>query len=157
MPDEPFLPVDPQPTPIESGVLPVSATTETTLAPTGTTTGLPPNIGAALSVFFLLVGGIVFLILERKNSLTRFWAMQSIILGVVWIVVRIAFGVVGALFSHIFAPLYWLWSILALLVSLCFLAVWVVCIYQAFIGKRWEIPVLGPIAREQLARFGAHP
>ena len=163
MPDEPSQPSEFQHVPVEPISPPVAPAPavdpaglpagESTFA--ATTSGLPPNIGAALSVFFPLVGGIVFLLVEKRDALTKFWAMQSVIFGVVWLVVRIAFSLVGGLFAHIFVPLFWLWSLLGVLVSLCFVAVWIVCIYQAFVGKRWEIPFLGPIARQQLARFGS--
>ena len=79
------------------------------------------------------------------------------ILGVVWVVARIAFAMVGAILYHVFAPLSWLWWLAALLVSLGFVAVWIVSIVQAFKGKRWDIPFPGPIARQQLARLGPRP
>ena len=155
MSDDPFPSDHVEPPPIDPAIPPVVPVVPVPeLTPPATTSGLPSNIGAALSIFFLLVGGVVFLLVEKKDSLTKFWAMQSIILGAVWLVVRLAFLMVGAILYHIFLPLSLLWWLLATLVNLGFLAVWIICIYQAFNGKRWEIPFLGRIAREQLARLG---
>ena len=155
MPDDFPQPGASQPRPADPAATPVVPVQDLSVPPTST--GLPSNIGAALSVFFVLVGGIVFLVVEKKDPVTRFWAMQSVILGVVWVVVRIAFAMVGAILYHIFVPLSWLWWLVALLVSLVFVAVWIVSIFQAFSGKRWEIPFLGPVARQQLARLGPRP
>ena len=153
MSDDPSPPGHSEPPSVDPAPPPVVLVPDSTAL--ATTTGLPSNIGAALSIFFLLVGGIVFLLVEKKDSLTKFWAMQSILLGAVWLVVRIAFWMVGAILYHVFLPLSLLWWLLATLVNLCFLVIWIVCIYQAFNGRRWEIPFLGRIAREQLARLGS--
>ena len=140
MPDDPSSSGHSEPPSVDPTIPPVVLVPDSTLP--ATTSGLPSNVGAALSIFFLLVGGVAFLLVEKKDSLTKFWAMQSVVLGAVWLVVRIAFLMVGAILYHIFLPLSLLWWLLATFVNLCFVGGWIVCIYQAFNGKRWEIPFL---------------
>jgi len=114
---------------------------------------LQPNIAAALACFFSILGGLVFLALEKKNKFVRFYAMQSVLLGAASIVVTIGLAIGGAIIIHI--PfighvLAFLLSLVSLVVSLAILAVSIITIVKAFTGKEWEIPYLGPIARKQL-------
>ena len=57
----------PEPKPAES-VPPVAAIEGT---------GLAPNIAATICAALPLVGGIIFLALEKKNAFVRFWAITS--------------------------------------------------------------------------------
>jgi uncharacterized membrane protein len=111
---------------------------------------LQPNIAAALACFFSVLGGIVFLVLEKKNQFVRFYAMQSVLFGVVAIVLFIVVAIVNTVLHVIplIGPLIGL--LLSLVVFLGIGAVSVITIVKAFLGKEWEIPVLGPIARKQL-------
>lgn len=115
-------------------------------------TGLPANVAAALSCIFTLVGGVVFLVLERKDRFVRFYSMQSIILGSVALLVWISVEVVDFIFRHI--PIigrllhYLLYGVNSVF-SLVWIAVYVIVIVQAFRGKEWQIPYLGKLARRQ--------
>ena len=123
-------------------------------------TGLQPNVAAGLAAIFTLVGGIIFLVLEKKNAFVRFHAMQSVFLGGAIIAASIAVRILSMIFLHI--PLLgWL---VALLLNILFLVVWlgwfvvyVIAIVKAFSNQEWEIPVLGPLARKQLASGPAGP
>jgi len=61
---------------------------------------LPPNIAAAIACI-PLVGGIIFYLLEKRNSFVRFYAMQSIIFGGAWVLFNIASAVVHAVVGAI--------------------------------------------------------
>src|SRR5215467_16407399 len=61
-------------------------------------TGLPSNVAAAIACI-PLVGGIIFYILEKRDSFVRFYAMQSIIFGFAWILISIACAIVAGVFS----------------------------------------------------------
>ncbi len=143
MPD-PIDPIDPvAPTP------PPLGTPDTTTRPTST--GLPPNVAAALACF-PLIGGIIFYILEKHDGFVRFYAMQSIILGIAWLLFQIVWKICWFILTPIpalgwvFALLLWaIWTI----VSLCFLIVLIIAIVKAFSGVRWDIPWVGPVARKQ--------
>jgi len=123
------------------------------LPPPIETTGLQPNVAAGLASIFTLVGGIVFLILEKRDKYVRFYAMQSVFLGGAIVAASIVTQIVALIFSHL--PLIgWL---IALLVGMLFWVLWLgwfvvylITIIKAFSNQEWEIPVLGPLARKQL-------
>jgi uncharacterized membrane protein len=142
MPD----PIEPsQPTPPPTGPAPeTSATSQST--------GLPSNVAAAIACI-PLIGGIIFYILEKRDSFVRFYAMQSIVLGGAWILFVIVYYVAHAILTPIpaigliFSVILWvIWA----LVGVAFLVVFIVTVVKAFSGVRWEIPYIGPLARKQM-------
>jgi len=113
---------------------------------------LPSNVAAAIACI-PLIGGIIFYILEKKDSFVRFYAMQSIIFGCAWFLFNIVSAVVHAVFGAIpgiGSILVFFWVIIAALVHLAFLVVMIIAIVKAFTGVRWDIPYIGPIARRQV-------
>ncbi|HEY3901838.1 MAG TPA: DUF4870 domain-containing protein [Chthoniobacter sp.] len=118
------------------------------------TTGLPSNLAACLACIFSLVGGIVFLVLEKKDKFVRFHAMQAVVLGGVAVVFYVALEFISWIVSHIAflgGLLVLLLNLVGMLVGLAYVALIVVTAVKAFAGKEWEIPYLGKIARDQLA------
>jgi uncharacterized membrane protein len=123
-----------------------------TPAPSSRFTGLPPNIAAALACIPLF-GGLVFFILEKEDRFVRFYAMQSIIFGAICLVLgalgralaAIAWSIPVA--SVVLGPL---WSFLFAVVKLALVVLTIITMVKAFSGVRWEIPVVGPIARKQV-------
>jgi len=119
----------------------------------GAGTELQPNIAATLACFFSILGGLVFLVLEKKNRFVRFYAMQSFLFGVISFALFFTIAIVatvlskmpllGGLFALIFWPVY-------LLTFFGFVAVSIITMVNAFKNKEWEIPYIGPIARKQL-------
>ena len=138
MPDEEPIPPAPQPSPApEAGP---------------SSTGLPSNIAAAIACI-PLIGGIIFYMLEKRDSFVRFYAMQSIIFGGAWILFAIVYSIAHVILTPIpaiglfFAVLLWIiWA----LVSIGFLVLFIVTVVKAFTGVRWEIPYIGPMARKQM-------
>ena len=144
MPDpvDPAAPPPPPPPPVSGP--------EGTARPA--TTDLPSNVAAALACF-PLIGGIIFYLLEKRDGFVRFYAMQSIIFGAVWLLFGIAWRIVYSILAGIpaigwvFAVLLWLtWAA----VNIIFLVVLIVAIMKAFSGVRWDIPWVGPTARKQV-------
>src|SRR5262245_9193917 len=121
------------------------------LGPKSTSIDLPSNVAAALACI-PLIGGIVFYILEKHDSFVRFYAMQSIIFGIAWILIQIGCGIISGLFSAL--PGGWffgsLWGILWWLINLALFVLFVVTVVKAFAKVRWEIPYIGPMARKQI-------
>jgi uncharacterized membrane protein len=122
------------------------------LAPKSNSTGLPSNVAAALACI-PLIGGVIFYIVEKHDGFVRFYAMQSIIFGVAWILLHIGCAIVSGLFWHVpgvgwfFGPL---WGLIWWLINLALFVLFVVTVVKAFTGVRWEIPYVGPIARKQI-------
>jgi uncharacterized membrane protein len=107
-----------------------------------TSLGLEENLEGALCYVLGLVTGIVFLVLEKESKFVRFHAVQSIIVfGGLWIlsfVLGVAFSFSWALISLGFA--------LTQLINLVALAIWIVCMYKAYKGEVFKLPVVGDIA-----------
>ena len=146
MPDpaDPIDPVAPTATPTPNP--------DATSAPTST--GLPSNVAAALACF-PLIGGIIFYLLEKRDSFVRFYAMQSIIFGAAWFLFNIVSAIIHGILWAIpgIGPLFaGLWLFVSALVHLGFLVVLIIAIVKAFSGVRWDIPWVGPIARKQVDR-----
>jgi uncharacterized membrane protein len=117
------------------------------------TTGLPRHLAAGLAAFFPLLGGVLFLVLEKKDRFVRFYAMQSIFLGGTLLGVALLVSLAELIFRQI--PLIgWLIALgfvaVNLLFSLAWLVVWVIAIVKALSNVEWEVPVLGALARRQL-------
>jgi uncharacterized membrane protein len=143
MPD-PSIPTEPSPPPI----LPVDTSPDANPS----SMDLPPNVAAAIACI-PLIGGIVFYVLEKRNTFVRFYAMQSIIFGGAWLLFNVASGIVHVVFATIpgiGGILGFFWSIIAALVQLAFLIIWIVATVKAFSNVRWDIPYVGPIARKQV-------
>ncbi len=102
-------------------------------------TGLKKNTAGALAYVLGPVTGIIFLILE-KDPFVRFHAVQSIVVfTLLWFILPWVLGLTVILL--VLAPIVWV-------VSFVF---WLMCIYKAWMGEEWEVPVLGKFAR-QLAK-----
>ena len=114
----------------------------------GNSTGLPSNIGAGLCAIFTLLGGIVFYFVEKKDSLVRHWAVQSIFFGGTWfafnILMTVVISVAGTLpgVHLILVPLLLLFQAI---VHLGFFVFWIIGIIKAFQGERWEYPVISTL------------
>ncbi len=126
------------------------------LGPKSTSTGLPSNVAAALACI-PLIGGIIFYIVEKHDRFVRFYAMQSIIFGVAWLLIHIGCAIVSGLFWHVpgvgwfFGPL---WGLVWWLINLALFVLFVVTVVKAFAGVLWEIPYIGPMARKQVETGG---
>jgi uncharacterized membrane protein len=119
---------------------------------TSNTTGLPSNVAAALACI-PLIGGIIFYILEKRDAFVRFYAMQSIIFGGAWILCSLVYQIILHILASIPAIGGFFVVILGLvwaLISIAFLIVFIITVIKAFSGVRWEIPYLGPMARNQV-------
>jgi uncharacterized membrane protein len=121
-----------------------------------TSSGLEPNVAAGLSCIVMLLGGLIFLILEKKNEYVRYWAAQSLIVGAVLFAFWIVFGVLVQIFVHIpvvgWLVLIALW-LLSVVVGLGSLVVWIIMLINSFGGKRWDVPLLGKYVPLVLSKF----
>ena len=113
-------------------------------------------MAAGLAAIFLLIGGVVMILIEKKNAYVRFYAMQSIIFGGGLFILGIVSTVLTTLLAFI-PVLGWIAGLLIgvfmFVVFFAGLAVWVVQIIKAFNGVEWEIPFIGKLARQQLAKM----
>jgi uncharacterized membrane protein len=116
--------------------------------------GVAPNVAAGICALLPLVGGVVFLALEKKDAFVRFWAMQSVFFGGAWLAVSIGLQIIEFILRHIpyLGPfLAFVFGLASLVLWIGLLVIWVVTIIKAFSNVEWEIPYLGKLARKQLA------
>jgi uncharacterized membrane protein len=109
--------------------------------------GLSDNAAGALA-YFTFIPAVIFLIVEpyNKKSFVRFHAWQSILLTIAAIVINAILGIILGL--AIFLPILlhgFLWS----LIQLAWLAIWLICVINAFNGKRIKLPIIGDLAEKQ--------
>jgi uncharacterized membrane protein len=134
--------IDPSPRPISN------ATAESS-------TGLEPNLAAALAYLAGPFSGIVILLVERANPFVLFHAWQAIIgLGGLAILSAgtLVFSFLTLLLSPVaFTMMYRLSEILAI----AWVIAWAVCLIQAFSGRWWLMPIAGRYA-ERRAAAGQH-
>lgn len=119
----------------------------------GTSTGLDPNISGALAYLLGVFTGILFLLIEKKSSFVRFHAAQSIGIFVVFFTLGVVLSVVSAVLGAI--PIIGIiagigFFLLSLVLGLGGLVLWLFLMYQAFQGKEWEFPWVGPQVRRIL-------
>ena len=115
------------------------------LAPPASTssTGLQPRTAAMLAGPF---SGALLLMAERTNSDVRFHAWQSIVglggLGLAvmtsYILAFVAMFVSTTAVLLMVSVAYVIWIVLAL--------VWLICLWQAWSGGRWKLPLVGDYA-----------
>ena len=99
-----------------------------------------------------LIGGLIFYILEKHDAFVRFYAMQSIIFGGIWVLFNMVSWILWKIFWAIpvAGPIFaGLWTFVSAVVHLGLLVVMIIAMIKAFTGVRWDIPFVGPIARKQ--------
>jgi uncharacterized membrane protein len=135
------------------------------------TTKLAPNKAGFLCYVGFWVTGIIFLIIERKNKLIRFHAMQSLvvfgILNIIWGVANniagwSAWGFWGGYYRGYYPGLGIAGSvaIAATVVFGIFFAIWwilwAVLMYRTYHNRLYKVPLgLGNFAERMLARLDA--
>lgn len=116
---------------------------------TAASSGLSDNAAGTLA-YLTIVPAIIFLVVEpfNKNSFVRFHSWQCIFLCMAAVVLDIAFGIVLAFVTMMF-PLAFFGLFLWPIVNLCWLAVVVLCMVNAYQGKRFMLPIIGSLAAKQ--------
>ena len=122
------------------------------------TTSLKPNVAGLLCYLGVWVTGIVFLIIERKNKLVRFHAMQSLVtFGTLHIIIGIASNVRGWLtWTGWGWPFYPAW-VAATVVFGVFLAItivlWIFLMHQTYHGRLVRLALFGNLAQRLLFKL----
>jgi uncharacterized membrane protein len=98
-------------------------------------TGLKKNTAGALAYVFGPITGVIFLVLE-KDPYVRFHAMQSIVVFTSLFVLQWVLGI-----TLILLPL-------VPLIGIVSFVLWLILIYKAWQGEKWEVPVLGKFAKQ---------
>jgi uncharacterized membrane protein len=116
--------------------------------------GLPENVAGALSYLLGPITGVAFFIIDRPRPFVRFHAVQSIAVSIAWVVLAVILMVLSAILGFI-PILGWLVSLLLSLgLSLAGFLLWLWLMLQAYQGREWEVPGLGPHVRRVAADSG---
>ena len=102
-------------------------------------TGFKKETSGALAYVLGPITGVLFLIIE-KDPFVRFHAMQSIVVFVGLFALQAMLGLTIIL------------AILVPLVGIVSFVLWLMCIYKAWQGEEWEVPILGKFARQILKK-----
>ena len=116
-------------------------------------TGLTPRVAAVLAYLAGPWSGVLVLLAERTSGLVRFHAWQSVLgLGALGVIVA---GLLGLAFASLIvsARVFFVLYLIAGLVWASWVVCWVICMVQAFNGRRWKLPIAGAYAE----RFSANP
>jgi uncharacterized membrane protein len=122
--------------------------------------GLSANVAALISYLFVPVTSIVMLATEKENRLVRFHAWQSLFFGLgifaMTIVMSVVIGVVSLVLSALSPVAGVLVTIVSLIVwlglALAILAVWFFCIFKAYQGEMYKLPLFGKFAENAVSK-----
>jgi len=118
-----------------------------------TSVGLDENVEALLTYILGFVTGIIFLIIEKESQFVRFHAMQSTITFA-------GFWIVSMILSYVLIPtiafgFFFIGGLLVMLVNFAAFITWILCMYKAYKGEWFKLPIVGDIAEQQIGRIGA--
>ena len=109
------------------------------MSPIKSSSGLDENIAGMLCYLFTIVGGIVFLAVEKRSRFVIFHAVQSVtVFGLIMV------GHVLCTFLPLFGPL------VASLLSLLGVVVWLLMVVSSLQGKWLKLPWIGDFAEKQM-------
>jgi len=100
-----------------------------------TSTGLEENVASLLCYVLAWVTGIVFFLIEQKNKVVRFHAMQSII-------VFLSLSTIGSIMSWLFGGIF------GVMIGLLTFFLWVLLMVKAYQGGIYKLPVAGDLAEK---------
>ncbi|MBU0618711.1 DUF4870 domain-containing protein [Patescibacteria group bacterium] len=84
------------------------------------------------------ITGLIFLLVEKEDKFVRFHAMQSLL----------TFG-----FLTIVPLIPLIGWVLSPFIAILGFVLWIVCIYRAYQGEEFKLPVVGELAKKQLAKM----
>jgi uncharacterized membrane protein len=123
------------------------------MSPEESSTGLTPRVAAVLAYLAGPFSGVLVLLAERTSGLVRFHAWQSVLgLGALGVLVVILLGLAFASLI-VSARAFFVLYLVAGLVWASWVVCWVICMVQAFNGRRWKLPIAGEYAE----RFSGDP
>jgi uncharacterized membrane protein len=122
--------------------------------PEPTQSGLSDNAAGALA-YFTFIPAIIFLVVApfNTNSYVRFHSWQSILLTVTAFCINLVLGMV--VFMALFFLPFFVHMLIWRLLELGWLLVWLLCVYSAFNGRRFKLPLIGDLAAKQAGNQGS--
>jgi uncharacterized membrane protein len=123
----------------------VAAASTPAQAPATTGSGLSDNVAGMLA-YVTIIPAILFLVIEpyNKRRFVRFHAFQCIFFALACIAASFALRIIA------FMPVV-RWSTLLLwpLLGMAEFIIWVICLFKAYQGQMFRLPVIGELAEQQ--------
>ena len=115
-------------------------------------TGLEPRMAAALAYLAGPFSGALILFAESTNDDVRFHAWQSIVgLGGLGVAVMLSYILAGgALFVSAGAATFLIG--VASVIWIVILLTWAICLFKAYGGGRWKLPIAGDYAEARVQK-----
>jgi len=116
-----------------------------------TNLGLAPNVAGLLCYVPCCLGlvfAVVAAIVEKQSRFVRFHAFQSLLIHAVLLVVWLGLVVAGAVLGSVLGFLSVILLPVEILVGLGVLALMILLMVKANSGEEFELPVVGPMARQ---------
>jgi uncharacterized membrane protein len=113
-------------------------------------TGLTPHIAASLAYLAGPFSGALLLATERESGFVRFHAWQAVLgLGLLGIAAVLFLGLAFVLL--IVSPTaFWVMLWLAAATGTAWVVVWALCVFNAYKGRVWKLPLAGAYAQAML-------
>ena len=119
------------------------------LDPRPSSTGLDPRTAAALAYLAGPFSGALLLWAETANRDVRFHAWQSVVaLGGLMLGVIVS-GMLAVLGLFVSATVMLIMLRVATFLTLVLAIVWAICLWKAFAGGRWKLPLAGDVAERR--------
>jgi uncharacterized membrane protein len=119
-----------------------------------TTVDMSPNLAGFLCYVAGWITGIVFVLLEKKNTFVKFHAWQSIMTFLVLTVVQITLLTIATVAAD--WPVLWVvadvFESLSVIVWLIIVGLWIALMLLAYQGKVWKVPWVGDWAEKQASK-----
>jgi uncharacterized membrane protein len=114
--------------------------------PAPSSTGLSPRVAAALAYLAGPLSGALLLAVEGTSRFVRFHAFQALVaLGALAMAAVLFLGL--AFLFLLFSPsAFWAMVWLSALTAVAWLGVWGLCLFQAYKGRLWKLPIAGDYA-----------
>jgi len=113
---------------------------------------LQSNIAGLLCYVALWVTGIVFVVIEKKNTFVKFHAWQSIMTFGILTVVQIVISTLGTIALPFSFGLWGFVNVVGILVWLLTVGLWIALMVLAYSGKMWKVPLVGDWAEKQASK-----
>jgi uncharacterized membrane protein len=109
-------------------------------------TGLDANLAGMLAYF--VIPAFIFLLMKETSRFVRYHSMQAIILWVTSILISIVLRVAVSIpFIGLLVIPIWM------LVALGLFLVWIFCMFKAFQGEEYKLPVIGDLAVQNMDKI----
>lgn len=136
------------------GAIPAPAGGPPAAAAASGTEGMAENVAALLCYLFGWLGGLIFLLID-KRPFVRFHGAQSIALSISFVVVWIAFWIITLILGFITTlifhfPIGFLMAFLLPVIGLGFFVAYIYCMIKAYQHEKFKLPIIGNIVEKMV-------